>query len=141
MKIKAREIIHTIYRVKTENRSIFLECKNIEEFFEWVLENIDKGVVISSAVKVLPNGKTPSVSIYTNETYKRMHKEWFAAKELESYYSYVLEDDSTPYGGVAFSGETLRDFIETSGERFTSLKEVNVALKECGIRPIQKGKR
>lgn len=49
----------------------------------------------------------------------------------------VLKDDASLYGGTAFNGETLYDFCESvydvdSGD----LYEINKALKECGICPI-----
>lgn len=50
-----------------------------------------------------------------------------------------LEDDDTPYGGVAFMGETVRDFIEEAegyGEEIRTIKDLNNALIECGIRTI-----
>ena len=47
-----------------------------------------------------------------------------------------IEDDGTETGGVAFYGETVMDFIHTTGEEFYSLNELNAALKECGIKPV-----
>lgn len=50
-----------------------------------------------------------------------------------------LEDDDTPHGGVAFMGETVRDFLEEAegcGEEIRTIKELNEALIECGIRTI-----
>ena len=49
---------------------------------------------------------------------------------------YVLEDDDTPTGGISFSGETVRDFIMTADRDIRDLDTLNVALKECGIKPI-----
>ena len=48
----------------------------------------------------------------------------------------VLEDDDTPTGGVAFSGETVKDFAE-GFDGFSTLEELNEALEECGILPIK----
>jgi hypothetical protein len=48
-----------------------------------------------------------------------------------------LEDDESEYGGIAFMGETLLDFLLSIPMSLTSTKEeVNKALKECGIREI-----
>ena len=52
----------------------------------------------------------------------------------EEVLSIVLEDDETPTGGTAFLGETVRDFV--SEFHFNNVEELNVALKECGIKPI-----
>lgn len=52
----------------------------------------------------------------------------------------VLEDDTTSTGGVAFEGETLRDFLEDTGlieEKDLTIEDVNRALKECGIKCIK----
>lgn len=50
--------------------------------------------------------------------------------------SIILEDDDTEYGGVAFTGETLGDFLDDIGDGFSTLEELNTALKECGIKPL-----
>lgn len=47
-----------------------------------------------------------------------------------------LEDDSTPYGGVSFKGETVQDFINDSNETYNTEAEVNHDLVACGIRPV-----
>ena len=48
-----------------------------------------------------------------------------------------LEDDESEYGGIAFMGETLLDFLLSIPMSLTSTKEeVNKALSECGIREI-----
>lgn len=49
----------------------------------------------------------------------------------------VLEDDATPFGGVARQGETLGEFLEEVGiPKCADLPTVNKALKECGIRVL-----
>lgn len=55
---------------------------------------------------------------------------------LDKYMNYILEDDDTPTGGTSFSGETVRDFIMTVDRDIRDLDTLNVALKECGIKPI-----
>jgi len=55
--------------------------------------------------------------------------------ELQDVLDYVLEDDDSPYGGVAFLGETVGDFIGDDSD-ITTIKELNEALVECGIKPI-----
>lgn len=52
-----------------------------------------------------------------------------------------LEDDDTSTGGVAFQGETLEDFLEELAndgdcQTIQTIKDVNQALIECGIKPI-----
>ena len=51
----------------------------------------------------------------------------------------VLQDDSSCNGGVAFNGETLKDFLDEMGLSYnTPLRKVNRALKECGIKKIKR---
>ena len=59
-------------------------------------------------------------------------------KGIEQYLDIELEDGEGPYGGVSFDGETLRDFIEECDidPKEWSLKDINDALKDCGIKPI-----
>lgn len=52
--------------------------------------------------------------------------------------NYVLEDDETDYGGTAFFGETVRDFIEDV--YYPSVWDLNKDLIICGIKPIEKFK-
>lgn len=48
-----------------------------------------------------------------------------------------LKDDGTPYGGISFEGETLKDFLDSMGIPYsTPLEKINKALKECGIKTI-----
>ena len=52
---------------------------------------------------------------------------------------YVLEDDCTDeWGGVAFVGETVEDFLEDYTEEPWQLTvdALNILLKECGIKEI-----
>ena len=56
----------------------------------------------------------------------------------EKYLNVELEDDVTPYGGKAFMGETLRDFLLEIDAPFDSpMYKVNVWLKDCGLMPIK----
>lgn len=58
-------------------------------------------------------------------------------KKAKDFLDYELQDDETEFGGVAFVGETLKDFIaEVELDEDTDIEVVNVALKECGIKPI-----
>lgn len=52
----------------------------------------------------------------------------------------VLEDDDSPYGGVDYVGETVREFVESSSENMMTLDELNAALVECGIKEITERK-
>ena len=48
-----------------------------------------------------------------------------------------LEDDESEYGGIAFMGETLLDFLLSIPMSLTSTKEeINKSLSVCGIREI-----
>lgn len=49
-----------------------------------------------------------------------------------------LEDDDTSTGGTSFQEETLEDFLEelTDCQAIQTIKDVNKALAECGIKPI-----
>ena len=50
----------------------------------------------------------------------------------------ILEDDDTPNGGISFENETLADFLDECDISYgATLEEVNKALKECGIKPVQ----
>lgn len=50
----------------------------------------------------------------------------------------VLKDDSTPYGGISFIGETLKDFMDEINEPLaTPMNKVNEWLNECGICKIE----
>ena len=55
----------------------------------------------------------------------------------------VLEDDNDPTtgGGIAFRGETVLDFLlsidECDVEEMNSVDDLNKALHECGIMPIE----
>lgn len=51
----------------------------------------------------------------------------------------MLEDDSTPTGGISFVGETVEDFIKEDEELLHScmkVSELNRYLIDCGIKPI-----
>lgn len=57
---------------------------------------------------------------------------------IDQYLDVLLEDDGTPYGGMAFAGETVRDFIQSMGTELhnCTLDELDAALIECGIKPV-----
>lgn len=49
-----------------------------------------------------------------------------------------LKDDSTEHGGIAHEGERLYEFLdETDTSYDASLKDINEALKACGIKPVK----
>lgn len=51
---------------------------------------------------------------------------------------FVLQDDIKGFGGTAFDGETVEDFLETTLlSKENSVKELNENLVACGILPIQ----
>lgn len=54
------------------------------------------------------------------------------------YLNYILEDDDESFGGTEFADETLKDFIESLEKPLDEpMSEVNLWLKECGIKPIK----
>ena len=56
----------------------------------------------------------------------------------EKYLNVELEDDVTPYGGKAFIGETLKDFLLELGVPLDSpMNKVNNWLRGCGLMPIK----
>lgn len=56
----------------------------------------------------------------------------------KKYLNVELEDDNTLYGGKAFIGETLKDFLLSVGKPLDSpMYKVNNWLKDCGIMPIK----
>lgn len=58
--------------------------------------------------------------------------------EIKPYLDYELQDDDTPEGGISFEGYTLLDFLQELGdEEILTLEEVNEALIENGIKPIE----
>lgn len=56
----------------------------------------------------------------------------------EKYMDVFLEDDDTPYGGTAFSGETVRDFLKSLDipQESVTLESLNKELIQNGIKPI-----
>ena len=59
---------------------------------------------------------------------------------IEDYFDYVLEDDDSPYGGTAFSGETVVDFLLSIGSEYAgtinTVEQLNDELVGRGIKPI-----
>lgn len=52
-----------------------------------------------------------------------------------------LEDDESPYGGISFMGETLRDFMLGLNIPFNiSLEDLNRELQDCGIKALKTNK-
>jgi hypothetical protein len=58
--------------------------------------------------------------------------------------NYELEDDNTPYGGISFLGEKVKDFFDdingNGGEPLLlndNIEVLNKILKDCGIKPIK----
>lgn len=49
-----------------------------------------------------------------------------------------LEDNGSPYGGISFAGETVKDFIEEAGlSEDITLAELNGKLNACGIKTLK----
>lgn len=64
----------------------------------------------------------------------------FLEKELgPNWRDIELKDDDSLEGGVSYEGETLGHFIDEVGtEDIKSLEDLNSALRECGIQPVEK---
>lgn len=58
-------------------------------------------------------------------------------KALEKYFDYNLVDDGSSFGGTAFENETVRDFVEEVGAGIETLEQLNEALANCGILPVE----
>lgn len=58
---------------------------------------------------------------------------------MKKYFKIELEDDKTITGGISFVGETVKDFLESTGTDYdiNTLDDLNNMLKECGIRQIK----
>ena len=54
-----------------------------------------------------------------------------AEQALIDLFDLELKDDGSPYGGIAFAGETVRDFVLENG--IHTVDELNSALAECHI--------
>lgn len=101
----------------------------------------EKGIVTAIGIERFTNNKI----LHQFETYDEIDEEVLcnileAVKKnpivVKMAHTY-LEDDESEYGGIAFMGETLLDFLLSIPMSLTSTKEeVNKALKECGIREI-----
>ena len=67
------------------------------------------------------------------------------SKSIQRYLDYELKDGRGETGGVSFRGETVKDFLESIGDKeanaIKTLKDLNQALKECGIAPIRSLKK
>lgn len=58
-------------------------------------------------------------------------------KTARDFQDYLLKDDATETGGIAFTGETLYDFLCDVGlDLDAPMDVVNDALEECGIERI-----
>lgn len=69
--------------------------------------------------------------------------------KIIDFLDYELEDDNTPYGGISFLGEKVKDFFDDingnggNGGQVLLLNDdieiLNKVLKDCGIKEIKKG--
>ena len=58
--------------------------------------------------------------------------------QIKPYLGIISEEDDTPFGGTAFEGETVEDFIRSFGTELHNCTpaELDGALIECGIKPV-----
>lgn len=79
------------------------------------------------------------IVIEVNTSYDAKRDAW------KNYLDYELEDDDTPNGGTDFVGETLGDFLDEmffgmgathDDDDELTCYNINEALKQCGIKPI-----
>ena len=55
----------------------------------------------------------------------------------DDYRDIILEDDDTPWGGVAHCDETLGEFMDSVGLiEDNTIDILNLALKNCGIKTL-----
>lgn len=101
----------------------------------------EKGVVTAIGIERFTNNKI----LHQFETYDKIDEDvleniLLAVKEnpiVVKMAQTYLEDDESEFGGIAFMGETLLDFLLSIPMPLTSTKdEINKALKECGIKPL-----
>ena len=101
----------------------------------------EKGIVTAIGIERFTNNKI----LHQFETYDEIDEEVLcnileAVKKnpivVKMAHTY-LEDDESEYGGIAFMGETLLDFLLSIPMSLTSTKEeINKSLSVCGIREI-----
>lgn len=82
--------------------------------------------------------------LYYKNSYEEETEEVYEWKDLaeistkEKYSKIILEDDETDTGGTEIEGERLYDFMNSvSLEWDASEEEINKALAECGIKPVE----
>lgn len=72
----ARKIENKLYKITIYCGEIeFVEAKTEEDLFEYVAKKVIKGEIITSVVRIMPDGKTPKIAIFTNKEYIRIYKE------------------------------------------------------------------
>ena len=55
----------------------------------------------------------------------------------EDWKNVVLQDNNLPFGGIAFVGETLGDFLDEEVDPTSlTMEELNRDLEICGIRAV-----
>lgn len=55
----------------------------------------------------------------------------------DDYKNIILEDDDTPWGGVAYCDETLGEFMDSVGlTKENTMNILNLILKNCGIKTL-----
>lgn len=60
-------------------------------------------------------------------------------KRFKTLRNVALEDDGVSWGGVAFRGETVGDFLDSVdpyGNQIITIQELNKTLESCGIKTI-----
>ena len=60
-------------------------------------------------------------------------------KKVKDVLNVVLEDDNSPYGGIAFESETVDDFMHDAImlNENDYVSELNKLLVECGIKELK----
>lgn len=83
------------------------------------------------------------------EMYRRYRQDWKATHNEgkpacyeewldNEFINIELEDDNTETGGISHIGETLGEFLsETELFNRSDIRNINKALKECGIKEIR----
>lgn len=145
----------TLSKVKDPNTSIsnhkqemIEDCKlyagmeyEINDLWNGDGYDTENGIVTANGIERFTNNKI----LHQFESYEEIDEDvlediLLAVKEnpivVKMAHTY-LEDDESEFGGIAFMGETLLDFMLSIPMPFTSTKEeIDKALKECGIKPL-----
>lgn len=71
-----KEITNSIYKLTIFCGSIyFIECETKEDLFKYILEQENKGFLVSNVNLIKKDGSTPKVAFRTDSNFKKLKKE------------------------------------------------------------------